>query len=376
MAEKTGRSLPEHFADLPDPRVNRTRRHLLNDILVITICAVICGADDWVSIELFGKSKEDWFRSFLRLPNGIPSHDTFGRVFAALNPTAFAQCFASWIRSVANVTEGEVVAVDGKTLRRSFDRAAGKSSIHMVSAWATKNRLVLGQVKTDEKSNEIDAIPKLLDTLEIEGCIVTTDAMGCQKAIAGKVIDKKADYILALKANQPTLYEMVKVYFEEAIKNDFVGVRHGHSVEHSRGHGRIERRETWCTSDLAWFEDKEKWPGLRSIAMVESKREVDGSSSTERRYYISSLPGTNARKFAGAVRAHWGVENGLHWTLDVAFREDESRIRKDHGPENMAMLRHVALNLVKTETTAKVGVKNKRLKAGWDERYLLTVLGI
>lgn len=376
MANNPGTSLPEHFAGLPDPRVERTKRHSLHDILVITICAVICGADDWVSIELFGKSKEGWFRSFLGLPHGIPSHDTLGRVFAALDPTAFAQCFASWVQSVANVTDGEVVAIDGKTLRRSFDRAAGKAAIHMVSAWATKNRLVLGQVKTDEKSNEITAIPKLLDVLALEGCIVTIDAMGCQKEIARKVTEKKADYIFGLKANQPTLHESVKAYFDEALKHDFAGVRHGHSVDHFRGHGRVERRETWCTNDLGWFEEKDQWPGLRSIAMVESTRQIDGKSSTERRYYVGSLKGTNAKHYAKAVRNHWGVENGLHWILDVAFREDESRIRKDHAPENMAMLRHVAVNLLKNEQTLKVGVKNKRLKAGWDEDYLLRVLGV
>jgi predicted transposase YbfD/YdcC len=262
---------------------------------------------------------------------------------------------------VADVTDGEVVAIDGKTLRRSFDRASGKAAIHMVSAWATKNRLVLGQVKTDAKSNEITAIPKLLDVLALNGCIVTIDAMGCQKEIAAKVVENKADYILGLKANQPTLHEMVKAYFEQALEHDFVGVRHGHCVEQSRGHGRVERREVWCTSDLGWFEDKNAWLGLRSIAMVESTRELDGESNTERRYYISSLKGTNAKLFSRAVRAHWGVENSLHWTLDVAFREDESRIRKDNAPQNMATLRHIALNLLKNEQTAKVGVKNKRL---------------
>ena len=376
MPNNIGTSLPEHFADLPDPRIERTKRHSLHDILVITICAVICGADDWVSIELFGKSKEAWFRTFLELPHGIPSHDTLGRVFAALDPTAFAQCFASWVQSVANVTDGEVVAIDGKTLRRSFDRAAGKAAVHMVSAWATKNRLVLGQIKTDAKSNEIKAIPRLLDVLALEGCIVTIDAMGCQKEIARKVTEKKADYVFGLKANQPTLHESVKAYFDEALKHGFAGVRHGHNVEHYRGHGRVERRETWCTNDLGWFEEKDQWAAMRSIAMVESTRQIDGRSSTERRYYVGSLKGTNAKQYARAVRTHWGVENSLHWVLDVAFREDESRIRKDHGPENMALLRHVAVNLLKNDKTLKVGVKNKRLKAGWDDDYLLKVLGV
>ncbi len=375
MATKKA-SIGEHFAALPDPRVDRTKRHSLHDVLVIAICGVICGADDWVSIEQFGNDKKEWFRSFLSLPNGIPSHDTFGRIFAALNPKAFAECFTSWVSSLAELTDGEVVAIDGKTLRRSFDRASGKAAIHMVSAWATKNRMVLGQVKTDEKSNEITAIPRLLENLEIKGCIVTIDAMGCQKEIARKITAQKADYVFGLKGNQGVLHADVAAYFEEALKHDFENTIHDFFEEKGRGHGRTERRRIWCTNDLDWFAKRDHWQGLESIAMIESERTVGDKVSTERRYYISSLPGDNAKQVARAIRKHWGVENDLHWSLDVAFREDENRVRKDNGPENLAMLRHIAINLLKNEKTAKVGVKNKRLKAGWSEEYLLRVLGI
>jgi predicted transposase YbfD/YdcC len=369
-------SIADHFSIIPDPRVNRRRRHLLHDILVIAICAVVCGADDWVSIAQFGRDKQRWLRGFLRLPNGIPSHDTFGRVFAALNPTAFAQCFTTWVRDIANVTEGEVVAIDGKTVRRSFDKASSKAAIHMVSAWAATNKLVLGQVKTDEKSNEITAIPKLLALLELRGCIITIDAMGCQKEIAAKIIDREADYVLGLKGNQGNLHADVASYFEEALKHNFADVPYDFCEQIEHGHGRDELRRTWCTSDLVWFTKRDEWKGLKSIAMIEEERTIGGIKSVDRRYFISSLPGNNAREYARAIREHWGVENSLHWVLDVAFREDECRVRTGNAAENLAMLRHVALNLLKNESTAKVGVKNKRLKAGWNENYLLKILGI
>jgi len=280
------------------------------------------------------------------------------------------------MQAIARVTEGEVVAIDGKTLRRSFDRASGKAGIHMVSAWASENRMVLGQVKTDEKSNEITAIPKLLKVLDVKGCIVTIDAMGCQKDIAKQITSQGADYVLGLKGNQANLHMEVGAYFEEALKGDFSNTPHDLFEESGKGHGRHEVRRLWCTNDLTWFAKRDEWAGLTSIAMVESERTVNGAKSSERRYYISSLAGDNAQTFARAVRLHWGIENSVHWVLDVAFREDDSRVRKDHGPNNLATLRHVALILLKNEHTTKIGVKNKRLKAGWDEQYLRAVLGI
>lgn len=375
MGAAPGATIVDHFAQLPDPRVDRTRRHELMDMLVIALCGVICGADDWVSIELFGKSKEPWFRTFLRLPNGIPSHDTFGRLFAALDVEAFGRCFTSWVQSIAEVTKGEVVAIDGKTLRRTFDRVAERSPVHMVSAWASANRLVLGQVKTEEKSNEITAIPQLLDILALKGCIVTIDAMGCQKAIAAKIVDKGADYVLGLKGNQEKLHIDVETYFELGLKCGFAGVRHSFYETREKGHGRVETRRIWCTPDVGWLDGRADWKGLRSIGLVESEREVGGVTSCERRYFISSLDGRSARRFVKATRSHWGVENSLHWVLDMAFRQDECRMRTGNAAANLTMLQHLAINLVKKDTTTKAGVKNRRLKAGWDEKYLLGLLG-
>lgn len=367
-------ALPDAFKNLTDPRVERHKRHSLEDILLLTICAFICGADSWTDVEVFGHAKADWFKTFLALPNGIPSHDTLGRVFARLDPEAFRECFVAWMDAVAELTQGEVVAIDGKTLRRSYDRAGDKSAIHMVSAWAADNGVVLGQYKTQEKSNEITAIPALLKLLALDGCVVTIDAMGCQKAIAGAIRAQNADYVLALKGNQSTLHDDVKRFFDTGLETNFHGypVDTHHTVD--ADHGRIESRRYWTVSAIDWLEGREAWPGLNSIGMVESQREVGDQITTERRYFISSRT-SNAAQFGHAVRAHWGIENRLHWTLDVAFREDECRVRKDHGPDNMAMLRHLTLNLLRQETTHKRGIKSKRLKAGWDQPYLLKVLG-
>jgi len=298
-----------YFGSVPDPRIDRTKRHSLKDIIVIAICAVICGADGWVAVEEFGKSKIDWFRRFLDLPNGIPSHDTFGRVFSLLDSEQFMDCFANWISNVARLTAGEVIAVDGKTLRRSFDTASSKSAIHMVSAWACENGLVLGQVKTEEKSNEITAIPKLLDGLEISGCIVTIDAMGCQKKIAKKIVGKDGDYLFGLKGNQGVLNDEVREFFRYAEDEQFEGIPHDFHETVDGEHGRIETRRFWCTSDIDWFQEKHLWKGLGSIGMVESERTVGDKTSVERRYFISSLPGDDAEQFGRAVRQHWQVES-------------------------------------------------------------------
>ena len=365
------------FSELQDPRMDRQKRHLLHDILVMAICGVICGAEDWVAIEEFAKAKVDWFKTFLALPNGIPSHDTFGRVFSALGSKAFSKCFAMWVQAVAEATDGDVVAIDGNTIRRSFDRASGRGAIHMVSAWSHANGLVLGQVKTAEKSNEITAIPRLLDILDVTGCLVTIDAMGCQKTIAAKIVDKDADYLLAVKDNQEKLHRDVVSHFAQ-IKCTSDAPRDSafeYFEESGKGHGREERRQVWSTNDTSGLSTLEEWKGLNSIAMVVASRTINGNAETERRYYISSLPGDDAERIGKAVRAHWGIEDSVHWVLDVAFQEDNCRVRKDNAPQNFATVRHIALNLAKNERTAKVGVKNKRLLAGWKESYLLKILG-
>jgi predicted transposase YbfD/YdcC len=370
-------SLMQHFSSLEDPRVERTKKHRLSDMLVIAVCGFICGVDSWVELEEFGESKREWLEGFLALPNGIPSHDTFGRLFAALDPEAFSRCFMAWVKAVSEVTEGEVVAIDGKTLRRSFDRASSKAAIHMVSAWASSTGLVLGQVRTEEKSNEITAIPRLLELLHLEGCIVTLDAMGCQREIVARIVDKGADYVISLKGNQEVLHEATRAFFEEAREERFETVPHAYTETVDKEHGRFEARRYWVTAQLDYFRhQREEWAGLTSVGMVEAERTVDGVTSKEVRYFISSLPGDDAVKFASAVRRHWTVENNLHWVLDVAFGEDDSRVRKDNAPENMAMLRHLALNLLKADTTTKVGVQTRRKKAGWDERYLAHLLGV
>jgi predicted transposase YbfD/YdcC len=326
-------------------------------------------------MELFGKSKEGWLKGFLELPNGIPSHDTFGRVFAHLDAQQFQDCFLEWVQAVSTLTRGQVIAIDGKTLRRSHDQSLGKAAIHMVSAWAAENRLVLGQTKVSEKSNEITAIPELLALLDVAGCIVTIDAMGCQKEIARLIIAESGDYVLALKEDQGQLYQEVKELFED---EDLVRVQGDFHETVNKGHGRLEHRQCWSIAEqgcISYLNSRGEWQGLQSVAKVTGERGMGDKVSAESRYYISSLPG-DAQQLLWAVREHWGIENRVHWVLDIAFREDESRVRKGHGQQNLATMRQMALNLLRQETTSKGGVKAKRLRAGWDEDYLIKVLSV
>ena len=378
MSELGGNSIAEQFGQLEDPRDDRGMRHLLLDIIVIAICAIICGADGWVEVETFGKAKRDWFKQFLALPHGIPSHDTFGHVFARLDAEQFQGSFLRWIRSISQLTAGQVIAIDGKTLRRSHDRFLGKGAIEIVSAWASANQLVLGQVKVDEGSNEITAIPELLRVLEVKDCIVTIDAIGCQTDIAQTIVDKGGDYALALKGNQGQLFDDVKSLFaiEFTERKPFHWVEHDYQRTVDKGHGRLEIRECWVVTDPEYMEyvrEHKEWAGLRSVILVRGERRIGDKVSQEDRYYISSLEG-DAALCLHAVRSHWGIENCVHWVLDLAFREDESRVRKDNGPHNLAILRHMALNLLKQEKTARIGTHGKRLRAGWDQDYLLRVL--
>lgn len=362
------------FDELEDPRMNRTKRHSLSDILVITICAVICGADEWTEIELFGKSKGKWFKTFLELPNGIPSHDTFGRVFSRLNPKQLEQCFQRWMAAMAQCSGGQLIAIDGKTIRRSSNKADNKSAIHLVSAWSETNHLVLGQLATDEKSNEIKAIPQLLKMLDITDSVVTIDAMGCQRAIAQQIVKQKGHYVLQVKKNQEKLHDLMQETFDELIGQGIPGVGYACHEDVDAGHGRIETRRIWTTDWTGWYADRDKWKGLRSFVCVESIREVNGKSSTERRYYISDLDGRDAKAMLGYIRGHWGIENKLHWSLDVTFREDDLRQRVGHSAENLSRIRRLALNLLRQDKSVKVGAKAKRLKACLEEEYLLRIL--
>lgn len=386
MTAQATTSIGEHFAGLTDPRVERTKRHQLTDIVVIAICAVICGADCWTEVEDFGQAKEGWLRTFLELPNGIPSHDTFGRVFARLEPREFEQCFLSWVRAISELTEGQVVALDGKCLRRSHDERRGQQALCMVSAWAAENHVVLGQQRVDSKSKRIGAIreitglPALLKLLDVSGHIVSVDAMGCQKELAGQIVEQGGDYLLALKENQAHLQEDVHSLFTWADHFAFEGLQHDTYRTTNKGHGRVEQRECWVISDptcLTMLADLTQWRQLRTVVRVRARRIRNEQTTTETRYYISSLAGDAphpARTALEAVRSHWSIENSLHWVLDMAFREDENRVRRDNAPENFAILRRMALSLLKQEHTCRLGVRAKRLKAGWDPRYLLTVL--
>jgi predicted transposase YbfD/YdcC len=365
-------ALLDHFASVPDPRIERHRWHKLSDILVIAVCAVLCGAESYPAIEDFGYEREAWLKQFLELPEGIPSHDTFNRVLRLLDPVQFQACFLRWMQAVAEVTQGEVVAIDGKALRRSFAKGTAKRAIHMVSAWATANGVVLGQRKVDTKSNEITAIPALLDLLALKGCIVTIDAMGCQREIAQKIVAQGADYVLALKGNQPTLEQAVERFFVSGPAAEAHRTASDSYEQTEQGHGRVETRCAWISAELETELQAAEWPGLRSIGMVEATRTLAGKTTVEQRFYLTSLK-PEAPPFAQAVRNHWGIENQLHWSLDVTFREDQSRLRMGHGAENFAVLRHIALNLLRQEPSTK-SLPRKRLACALNPDYLLKVL--
>jgi len=370
MQSQPNPSIIEHFSSITDPRLDRKKRHKLIDIFFITLCGVICGADSWVAIEQFGKAKYEWLKHLLELKNGIPSHDTFGNVFAMIDPEEFSQCFSSWVADLAQLCDGEVVAIDGKCLRRSMDTASNKSAIYMVSAWANKNQLVIGQQKVEDKSNEITAIPKLLEQLDIAGAVITIDAMGCQTAITHKIIEQKADYLLSLKGNQGTLHEDVKLLFESEKTCPEIG----HET-YDGGHGRVETRTIRALSNIDWIKETHPdWKKLNSVISITYKREEKNKVSEETRYFISSLDATDPKYLGQIARAHWSIENNLHWVLDYAFDEDSQRMRYGNSAANMAIIRHISLNLLKLDKTLKVGIKNKRLKAGWDQQYLLSLL--
>jgi len=376
MARKASAALLDHFADLPDPRVERTKRHPLTDILFIAMCAIVCGANDFVGMEEFGKAKKAWLKKYLRLPHGIPSHDTFGRLFAALDASAFLACFRSWVESLAVATKGLLVGFDGKTARASGDAAKEQSPVHVVSAWASENRLLLGQVAVEEKSNEITAIPRLLEILELHGAIVTIDAMGCQKEIAAKIRERGADYVLAVKGNQEHLEEDIIGHFGKLDAGEIDG--HGLSrftTKEQTGHGRIEQRFCDALPVPVSLRHREGWKDLGSICRVTRVYTENGEEKSEVRYFISSLQ-ANAKRLAAAIRGHWGIENGLHWVLDMYFGEDRSRARTEHAAENLALLRRWVLSMLRQDTTTKASVEKKRLKAGWDEATLERLLGL
>lgn len=364
--------LRDHFRDLTDPRRGEVAYPLIN-IVTIAVCAVICGADDFVAIAEFGRKKKEWLGKVLDLSAGIPSHDRFNAILGALLPGEFEKCLLSWIAALHEITAGQIVAIDGKTLRRSFDAASSKSAIHMVSAWATANHVSLGQLVVDEKSNEITAIPKLLQMLEISGCLVTIDAMGCQTEIAQEIVSAGADYVLAVKANQPTLHAGIVDFFTDHMEDDFARTKVSRFQTTEKGHGRQERRAYFVCPVPDDLPDRERWTHLTAIGVTISDVIRGDKPSSEARFYILSKKLT-ARAFATAVRSHWSIENRLHWQLDVTFNEDQSRIRQGHADANFSILRRMALSLLKNNHTSKVGIKNKRLLAGWDDAYLREVL--
>jgi predicted transposase YbfD/YdcC len=377
MPDTVNASIVEHFQILEDPRIERTKKHLLLDILVIAVCTLLTGGEGFQDMELFGKSKRVWLQTFLALPHGIPSHDTFGRVFARLNPQCFQECFLSWTQAVAQLTQGALVSLDGKTVKASFDRATASSPLHMLSAWCSEQGgLVIGQTKTEAKSNEITAIPELLRLLAIKGCIVTIDAMGCQTAIAGQIQDQGADYLLALKSNHTKAYAAVKQHFHQHIEHQLAWRTAENFFDaFDDSHGRTVRRRVWTITDLTALPELTKWPGLHAVIAVETIRMAHQHApvTSDYRFYISSLV-RSATAFVTMIRQHWDIENKLHWSLDVTFNEDRCRIRKEHAPENIVAVRHIALNLLRQEHSHPISLRQKRLLCGLDEDYLLMVL--
>jgi predicted transposase YbfD/YdcC len=372
MPKMRSARIQDHFAQLTDPRRRAVIYPLMN-IVVIAVCAVICGADDFVAIAEFGRKKREWLSRFLDLESGIPSHDRFNAILAAIKPAEFEKCLLSWITALHEITDGQIVAIDGKTLRRSYDTASGKAAIHMVSAWATANHITLGQVVVDAKSNEITAIPKLLEMLELSGSLVTIDAMGCQTEIAQKIVEAGADYVLAVKDNQPTLRTGIEKHFDEHLADDFARTKVRRHETTEKGHGREETRWYYVCPVPEDLPDRSRWADVKAIGIAISNTQRDGKDCNEVRYYILSRY-LSGRRFAEAVRNHWGIENRLHWQLDVTFQEDQCRARKGHADANLSILRRTALSLLKNESTLKVGIKNKRLTAAWDEAYLEKVL--
>jgi predicted transposase YbfD/YdcC len=368
-------TIKHHFSAIKDPRVERSKRHLLIDIITLTLCAVIGGAETWEDIELYGKCKYKWFKKFLKLPNGIPSHDTFNRVFARLDPEQLQRCFLNWVKSISSLIEGEIIAIDGKTLRRSHDKNNNQKAIVMVSAWAQQQGLVLGQRKVDSKSNEITAIPELLRVLYLKGAIVTIDAIGCQKEIVSTILEKEANYLITVKKNQRLLYEEIEALFKQALKTEWAGGEHSQCKLKQAEHGRQETRFYRSLTNLDFSQNfSDSWSQITSLGMAEYMRvEKNGRTTIERRYYISSLT-LSAKEFSRIIRGHWSIENQLHWVLDVAFHEDSSKVRKDNAPENLAIIRHIALNLLKQDRREKGSIRSKRNRAGWDNDYLLSLI--
>lgn len=359
------------FNEVEDPRSDN-KRHKFIDIIGIALCAVTSGMESYNEIEEFGESSEEWLRGYFELPNGIPSHDTFNRIFSKINPKQFQKCFNELMKNLADLINGEIVSIDGKTLRGSSCNSSNQKAIHMVSAWANQNQVVLGQIKTDDKSNEITAIPKLIELLELKDTIVTIDAMGTQKKIAEIIIENEADYVLALKENQKTLHDNVELFFDSISKRDITDIEVQTLTTHDKDHGRIETRKYFLVNEISWLDNKDDWKNIQSIGMVERKRIIGEKETFERSYYITSLE--SIKLFSNAVRQHWGIENKLHWVLDVSFNEDKCRARKDNSAENLAVLRHLALNLLRQEKTSKKSLNIKKIKCALDKNYLEKVI--